>query len=87
MPDTGPGAGADAFPVVAPHGHVRVAGVVGERLEMVERAPVLHDGRNPHVVAEQALIRPFHQVVEHVLHAAPAAEVQEATVPNRACRR
>jgi len=57
---------------------VRIAGIAGERLKVIEGPPVLHDDRQPHLVTQQTLLRVGHQVVEHVLHAATTAEVRDA---------
>ncbi len=35
-------------------------------------------GSQPHLVAEQSLFRVCDQVVQHVLHTAPAAEIDQA---------
>jgi hypothetical protein len=78
VPDSRPAALADPTPVLAPHGQVRVTGIAGERLKMIEGPPVLHDDRQPHLVTEQALLRVGHQVVKHVLHAATTAKVHDA---------
>lgn len=52
-----------------------------ERLEMLERPPVLDDRRQAHLVREQSLVRMLREVLEHVPHAPPSAQVAEA--PNR----
>jgi hypothetical protein len=57
---------------------MRVVLVPGERLQMVERTPVLDDRGEPHLIGEEALLGAGDQVVEHVLHPAPPAEVEEA---------
>jgi hypothetical protein len=58
---------------------VQIARVPGEGLEVLEAAPVLDDGGEPHPVGQQPLLRTRHEVLQHGLHPAPAAaEVHEA---------
>src|ERR1039457_4524995 len=78
VPDPRAIALADATPVVAPSGKMRICRVLGERLQMLEGPPVLHDHGQTHLVPEQALLRVRDQVVKHVLHAATAPEVDHA---------
>src|SRR5438105_3942638 len=78
VPDARATALADAEPVLTPYIEVRVVLVLGERLQVLERSPVLHDRGEAHVVCEQSLLRTRHEVVEHVLHPASAAKVHQA---------
>src|SRR5439155_22228332 len=65
-------------PVVAPSVQVRIFLVLGERFEMIERPPVLHDGLETHLVTQQALLRMLQQVVEHVVHASATTEIADS---------
>jgi hypothetical protein len=78
VPDTGARLLADAAPVVAPRLEVRIVFVAREGLEVLERSPILHDGGESHLIAEQTLFGMLREVVEHVLHTAPPAEITDA---------
>ena len=68
---------ADTLPVRSPHRQVRIAVVLCERFEMFERSPVLDHRESRRLVAEQALLGVFREVLEHVSHAAATAEIGE----------
>src|SRR5437773_1900754 len=75
VPDAGPIGLAYPPPVVAPSVQVRIFLVLGERFEMIERPPVLHDGLETRLVTQQALLSMFQQVVKHVVHASATTEL------------
>ncbi len=77
VPDARAVAAADPLPVGAPGGEVRVVLVLGEPLEVLERAPVLHvDGAEPELLeAEHPLLRVLAEVLQHPRH--PALEAAE----------
>src|SRR5436189_5068833 len=61
-------------PVVAPSVQVRIFLVLGERFEMIEQPPVLHDRLDTHLITQQALLRLLQQVVNDVVHASAPTE-------------
>src|SRR3954452_11754832 len=78
MPDAGAAASSHPSPVLTPHIQVRIVLVLGERLQLLERPPVLDDRRDTHLVGEQPLVRARDEVVEHVLHPAATTQVDES---------
>jgi hypothetical protein len=54
---------------------VRIVTILREGLEMCERAPVLHDRRETHLVAEEYFLRVLAEEVEHVLYSATPTEI------------
>jgi len=77
MPDAGAATPFNAAPVLAPDVEVGIVPVLGESLQLLERSPVLHDRRNAHLVREQTLLWMGDQLIEHVLHPASAAQIQQ----------
>ena len=83
VPDPGSVAASDPPPVVAPHLEVRIVLVLGERLEVLKRSLVLNDRGDSQLVREQPLVRMRDEVVEHVRHPSPPAEIGKAPQETR----